>query len=148
MKDFIDLLLTIPNLSNSKREALCLKHKRPENIQPVGAFGTFFNVALATIEASNNYQMNWSATAEKERVARLDERGKERAIREKNERLVLITKTMFVWSMSAAEFGMRMAMQMHPTVLPQPKRKREPKFAEMIEASAQAGLITTDAHPL
>ena len=147
MKEFIAELSKIQNLSNSKRDVLSTKYKRPGIIQPLGAFGTFANMAVASIEAADNYAVLWNRPQEQQQMAAFDEAMRRKIVGERNERLTLVTKSMFVWSMSSAEFAMRTAMQMHPDVIPEAKGK-EIKFAKMIGLSADAGFIPDDARPL
>lgn len=128
MKEFIDQLAKTRAASQARADELSLKHGIKVTDTPINGLSMCFNHLTVALELTSHYEAAWNGrstdgmSAEKIKILR-DQNG---------ERLVLLSKTAFVWSLSAIEFCMKTAIKHRPGVIV--VKKPRPYIADIIGA--------------
>jgi hypothetical protein len=142
MQEFIDELARLRSQSGALASDLAKKHKIPATEQPIGALGMSFNYLTAALEHTSHYQVAWGKASTDGLTA--EEIASKRG--QNGERLVMLSKTAFVWCMSSVEYAMKTAMGLYPGVLGEPIKNLY--LGQVIELSAKRGLIDDARRPL
>ena len=111
MQSVIDLVNSIKDTSVARHSMVINKLGITENDQPAGAFGMCHNYAILTLELLHAYKNVWTRAS----VANVDI---ERTRQENGERVILITKSLFIHCMSSIEYGAKETLTSHPSLLP------------------------------
>jgi hypothetical protein len=138
MKEFMDELLAIRSRSGALADELSKKHKcGAKDDPPLEAFGIFFNNATLAVELTSFYQAAWGQLP----VHGLSPEQITQKRNENGERLTLLSKSMFMWAMSAMEFATKRALAKYPGVVKTKGKVKDLRLGEIIQHSADAGLI-------
>lgn len=137
MQEFMNELFKIRSDLERHGDLLAKKHGLGVQAPPLEAFPMAFNFATVALELTSHYTAAWGAHP----VLNLTAEQIEEKRRENGERLVTLSKTTFVWTLSVIEYNLRRAIELYPAVLPTKKKGRNIYFADMVVWSAEAGLI-------
>jgi hypothetical protein len=120
------------------------KYSVDTTVPPVGAFHMCFNHATVAVELTSHYAREWSAIdwAKRHRPEDID-----RAKDNNTERLIFLSKTMFVWSMSSIEYVANEVARAHPSMFLGKKNPKGLTFSDIIKRSTAAGLIDATKEP-
>ncbi len=136
MKEFMDELARVRSAASAHAAELGKKHNLQATKQPIGALGMWFNFLTAALEQTSHYQVAWG----KEPIEGLAPEQIARKRAENGQRLVMLSKTAFVWCLSSIEYAMKAAMERYPDVMGEPGKRRY--LRDVINMSADIGLIS------
>lgn len=140
MQEFVDLLFNIRSNCTSARDRLSARHSLLHTDVPISAFGMIYNVVTSALEQSSHYANSWGNPTS---ISNETQDGRERL-----QRLMLTSKTMFIWSMSAVEYNSKQAIENIPNILTPRRAPRDLYFGEIIKTSADHNLIASAKRPL
>jgi hypothetical protein len=145
MKEYMDELAKVRSQCLSLGDALAKKHKLSLQEPPLEALPISFNFATLGLELTSHYDKAWGTHPvtglSAERIAILRD--------ENAQRLVMLSKTVFTWSLSGMEYAAKRALAKYPSVIPLKKKKGARIYLrDIIEASGDAGLIEAAKRPL
>ena len=135
MKEFTETVAGVRDQCDSLSEGLAKLHKLSAQAPPIEALPMAFNFSTLALELTSHYVATWGVHP----VANLKA--------ENADRLVMLSKTTFVWSLSAMAFAAKGAIAAYSGVL-SPKKGKRLYLHGVVEMSAGAGLIDAVKRPL
>jgi hypothetical protein len=142
MKEFLIELANLRTDTSERAARLAKKHGLDATEMPIGALGMIFNFTTAALEHSSHYDAAWAKLS----TEALTEDKIAFKRNENAQRLVMLSKTMFVWCMSSVEYAVKTGIALYPKALG--KLKNDPSMRELIILSADHGLIKNADRPL
>lgn len=145
MHEFMQKLLDLRSESGRLSHELAAKYKIAVSEPPIEALQMCFNDITFAAELTSHYMVAWARIP----IVGLTQEQITKKRGENTERLVALSKTMFVWSLSSAEYSAKCIIAKYPAVLNIKKKpNRRLYLADIVAASRDAGLISADQRVL
>ncbi len=140
MLDVLQAVDRVRQKARQRQDALSQHYLTPATDPPLGGLGMCFNNATLCLELLSYYHKLWA------KLSAAEFPDPEQTRQQNAERVTLVTKSMFVLSMSGFEYSAKQALATDPGRLP--LRRGRVYLSGIMRASAKVGLISAQTDTL